>query len=157
MLTRNPSGTSLDHGTGGHEFVQGDLEVLADALVDGDVALGHDRGHRPGPGHDPVRDCPVGHRVQRVDPLDLQGRGADPVDLGAHLDQHLADVDDLRFARRVVDDGGALGQDRRHQQVLGGPDAREVQPDRRPVQLAGLGDQETVLAGHLRTEPGAGR
>ena len=74
--------------------------------------------------------CRGSSGAEPVDALDGQGRGADAVDLGAHLLQHLAEVDDLRLARRVVDDRGARGEDRGHQDVLGGADAREVQPDR---------------------------
>jgi hypothetical protein len=147
-------GQDLHHRAGRHEFVQCDLQVLAEALIDRDVPLGHHGGHRPGTRDDAVRDRAVGHRVQRFDALDLQCRTADPVDLRTHLDQHLADVDDLRLAGGVVDHRCALGQNRRHEQVLGGTHAREVQPDRRAVQLPGLGDQEPVLTADLGAESG---
>ena len=42
--------------------------------------------------------------------------------------EHLAQVDDLRLAGDVVDHRGAVGQHRRHHQVLGRPDRGEVQP-----------------------------
>ena len=53
---------------------------------------------------------------------------ADAVDARAHLDEHPAEVDDLGLARGVVDDGDAVGEHRGHQHVLGGADAREVEP-----------------------------
>ena len=62
--------------------------------------------------------CSTG--LSRSTPSIGQRRGADPVDPGAHRDQHLAQVDDLGLAGRVVQHAGALGQHRGHQQVLGG-------------------------------------
>ena len=60
-------------------------------------------------------------------------------DLGAHLAQHRGQIDDLGLPGGVVDHRRAVGQHRGHQDVLGRADAREVQPDRRPVQLVRLG------------------
>ena len=69
--------------------------------------------------------------------------------------EHLAQVDDLRLAGDVVDDRGALGEHRGHQQVLGGADAREVQPQVAARQAVGhLGHHEPVLDAHLRAELG---
>ena len=48
----------------------------------------------------------------------------------------VAQVDDLRLARRVVDRGDALGEDRGHQDVLGGTHRRELQLDLRAAQLS---------------------
>ena len=45
--------------------------------------------------------------------------GTGAADLRAHGDQEIREIDDFRLARRVLDDGLALGERRRHQQVLG--------------------------------------
>ena len=133
----------------------------ASRAADGDVALRDRGGERPGPGDDPV-----GHgRVRRpacssVDALDRRAstcrRRRSRAPICASI---AADVDDLRLAGRVVDHRGALGQDRGHQQVLGGADAREVQPDRsrRCSPCGARGDEEAVLAVELGAqllEPG---
>ena len=73
--------------------------------------------------------------VQPVDALDAQRRGADAVDLGAHLDEAIGDVADLRLARGVLDHGLALGKRRRHQHGMGGADrdlGKAISPPRRP-------------------------
>ena len=114
---------------------------------------GHDRADRPGAGDDPVGHGRVGDRRERVDALDGDRRGAGAVDAGAHGDEHRAEVDDLRLAGGVVDDRGALGQHRRHDQVLGGPDRREVQPDRRAGQPGRGGHEEAVLADDRGAQP----
>ena len=93
------------------------------------VAERHRRRDRPGTGDDAVRDRRVLDRPQLVDPFDLERRRSDPPDSCTHVDQHPADVHDLRFPGRVVDDARALGEDSGHHQVLGRADAREVEPD----------------------------
>ncbi len=96
--------------------------------------------------------CATG--VQRLDPVDDEGRAADPLDLGPHLDQHPGDVDDLRLAGGVVDHRRPAGQHGRHQDVLGRADRREVQPDRRAGQpVRRLGHQVPVVDVHPRTQP----
>ena len=76
----------------------------------------------------------MGDRPQRVNPIDDQPGRARTRDPGAHLAEHHADVHDLRLAGGIVDLGRTLGQHRGHQQVLGGPDAGEIEPDRGAVQ-----------------------
>ena len=113
-----------------------------------------DRGReRPGAGHDPVRDGGVLDRPQLVDAADRERGGADAVDVGTHCHEHLAQVADLRLPGDVVDHGLAGGEHRGHQQVLGGADAREVEPQVGAAQPAGnLGDDEAVLDADLGAE-----
>ena len=54
-----------------------------------------------------------------------------PLDLRAHRDQALGEIGDLRLARGVVEHGLALGERRRHQQVLGGADRHVGKDDAR--------------------------
>ena len=127
---------------------------------DDDLAAGHgDRGEVGG-GLDPV-----GHRAcaRRVAASRARRRvtvsvdGADAVDVGAHRDEEVAQVDDLGLAGRVVDRRGPLGVHRRHQHVLGGADAREVERDVGAVQA--IGERLEVAVAELerrahRLEPG---
>ena len=124
--------------------------------VHGDVAAGHRRARTPRCRRRSGRRRWRGATGRSAStPSIAQRRRAGAVDLGAHRGEHLADVDDLRLAGRVVDLRDALGQHGRHQQVLGGADAREVQPDRRAAQPARRGgDDEAVLAGDLGAHPG---
>ncbi len=143
----------VDLGTALGELVQRDLQVRGLAAAHGHVPAGDGRGERPGARDDPVRNHPVLHRPELVHALDVQARSARTGDPRPHRGEHAADVDDVGLARGVVDHRGALGQYGGHQQVLGGADAGEVQPDRRAVQPVGPGDHEAVLVGDLRTHP----
>ena len=50
------------------------------------------------------------------------------------LYQHGGQIDDLRFARGVLQDGVAFGGRRRHHQVLGATDRGDVEIDPRPLE-----------------------
>ena len=75
--------------------------------------------------HHGVRD-----RVELPHALNLDDGRASATDISAHLIEHVGQIDDLWLTRGVVDDGGALGVDRGHHEVLGGTHARECQRDR---------------------------
>ena len=77
------------------------------------------------------------HRMELLDALDLNDRGAAARDAGAHLVEHAHQVDDLGLARGVVDDRGAVRADRCHDEVLGCADAREGEGDRRALEPIG--------------------
>ena len=84
--------------------------------------------------------------VQSADALHLDHRGAGALDPGTHLGQERSDIDDLRLTGSVCHGGLPLGQHRCHQDVLGGADAGEVEPDLPAVQAAGrLGDEVAVV------------
>ena len=79
---------------------------------------------------------PVGNRVvfgrpqrARLDALDDECRGPDPRDVRSHGNEELAEVGDLGFARHVVEARDPIGQHGSREQVLGGPDRREVEDD----------------------------
>jgi len=65
--------------------------------------------------------------VQRLDPLDRQQVRADAADAASHRVDHAAEVLHVRLAGRVVQERRALGQHRRHDEVLGRGHARLVQ------------------------------
>jgi hypothetical protein len=91
--------------------------------------------------------------AEPVDALDLERGCAHAVDPGTHRHEHLAEVHDLGLPRRVVDRRRALGEHRGHHDVLGRPDAREVEPDLRTRQLRCLRDEVAVCVVERRTEP----
>ena len=86
------------------------------------VAAGHGDGERIGAGLDPVGQDAVPGAAEPADAFDHQRRGAGAGDLGAHLDEAIGEVGDLRLARGIVDDGRALGENRRHQGRMGAAD-----------------------------------
>ena len=89
-----------------------------------------------------------GHAVHGDD------RRADALDLRAHADQEVAQVDDLGLAGRVVERRRPLGQRGRHDDVLGRTDARELERDvGAPQPVVGDGVEVVVVDG----EPGAER
>ena len=102
-------------------------------------AAGHGDRRDVGGRLDPVgnRVMPHGMQRARLDAFDHQRRRADPADVGAHGDEELAEIGDLRFTGGVVDPGRAVGEHRRGEQVLGRTDAREVERDVGPVEPVG--------------------
>ena len=76
--------------------------------------------------------------VQALDALDRRcGSVPAPSMLRAHRDRALGEVDDLGLARRVLEHRLAVGQRRRHQQVLGAGDGDHVGRDARALQPLG--------------------
>ena len=112
---------------------------------DRDVPARHRRGDPPCRGDDAVADHPVLGGIQPVDAGDRHRRRASARDLGAHLIEHRAQVDDVGFARGIVDRRDALGHHRGHQDVLGRPDRRELELNLCAAQVICLGDHTAVL------------
>ena len=56
--------------------------------------------------------------MQPVDAGDGEGRGANALDFAAHRHQHIAKVDNFRFAGGIFENAGAIGQHRRHQRIF---------------------------------------
>ena len=117
----------------------------------GRMSLDDDVAVRRG-GRDHVRsrlDVVGGHVVrgpveQTAAALDDDQLGADPGDVRAHADEASRQVIHVRLARGVADDGDALGEHRRHHQVLRAGDSRHVERDSRPVQAPGTGEVRAV-------------
>ena len=130
--TRKPSAVVVTVDRGPRQQVERDLEVLGPAADDLDVTSGRRPRRRPrcrrrsGRGR---RACSVGRRASTpsISIVDVPGAA----DLGAHRHEQLGDVDDLRLAGGVLERVCPRGQHRGHQDVLGGPDARELEADAR--------------------------
>ena len=91
---------------------------------------GDGAGHQIGAAFDAIGQHFVAGGAQLLDALDDDLVGARALDLRAHGDQEIGEVDDLRFARGVFDDGFAIGQRRGHHEILGAGDGDgfEVEP-----------------------------
>ncbi len=83
--------------------------------------------------------------MQAVDAGDRHRRRPGPRDLRAHLVEHRAQVDDVGLARGVVNGRHALGDDRGHQDVLGGTHRGELQLNLCAPQVIRFGDDAAVL------------
>ena len=61
--------------------------------------------------------------------LNLQGGGTNTRDAGPHVNQHATNVDDLRFARSVVNDSEAVRAYGSHEDGFRRSDTWKIQPD----------------------------
>ena len=68
---------------------------------------------------DVIRADAVGAAAEPLDTLDVEDVRADPLDRRAETDEEAAEILDVRLAGGVPDDRLALGEDRRHDRVLG--------------------------------------
>jgi hypothetical protein len=118
------------------------------------VAFREGGGNGKRAGLDAIGDDGVLDRLQLVDAFDRDDRGAGAGDLGAHLVQHHAEVLDLGLARGVLDDGAALGERRRHHQVLAAGHGRHVEDDRRALQPLALDVDVAVIEDDLGAHRG---
>ena len=98
------------------------------------VAPGNGGGAGIGAGLDAIGNDAMRRAVQRIHAIDDQLAGAQAADARAHGDEAGHQIADFRLARGIGDDRLALGQARRHQQVLGGADRGEGQLDRGAAQ-----------------------
>ena len=121
------------------ELAEEHVHVVGPGAVEVDLAAGDRRGGQERGRLDPVGDDAVVHGRERARSTPWIDRSSvpTPVDLGAHAVEEVAEVGDLGLAGRVVDDRGALGEHRGHDDVLGGADARELEQDVGAEELVG--------------------
>ena len=131
-----------DAGLG--QLVERGLQKLGARALEQHVAADGRNGHGEGAGLDAVGEHRVHGAFEAVGALDAQGGRADAFDLGAHLDEALGDVADLRLARGVLDDRLAAGQRGGEQHVVGGADGNLGEHDAAAAQIAALGLGEDV-------------
>ena len=153
-VTPSPADVDATSGLlefGEHEFEMGRVESGHRHRTSRDRTRDDERA-----GLDAVADHVVLDGVKRVDTLDGDRRGAAPADARTHTIEEVDEIDDLGFARRVLDHGRPAGYARRSEQVLCGADAREVQDDVCAVQsaLGGDGVDEAVTGPNLDSELG---
>jgi hypothetical protein len=129
--------------------------------ADVDVALGRQRGGRPGGGLKAVRQGAVVVAAEPVHTRHADGPVGVHRDDGAHLLQDADQVLDLRFHRGVRELGDTFGEDGRQQDLLGRADGRVRQRDLRTpkpprclqeLPVRALLDRRAELPQHLEVE-----
>ncbi len=103
--------------------------MVGTAVLDDDVPPRHGDGRQQGGGHDPVGDDAMGagRGVELFDAVDLDVRRPRAADPGSHVGQEVGEVRDLGLTCRVLDHRGPFGEDRRHEDVVGGGVARVLE------------------------------
>ena len=131
---------TLGSHVGGHthlvDLAQQHLHVVGPGVGHGDLSPGHPGGGQVGRGHHPVGHHPMVHRVKLVDALDLDPRRPRPVHHRAHGAQHGGQVGHLGLLGGVLNHCRAFGQDRGHEEIVGGRVARVLEHHPSPDQPA---------------------
>ena len=135
------------------EAAQHHLHVVGFGVEQVELTARHRTRRDVGRGLDPIghRLVIAGVELVGLDAGDPQPRRADALDLRAHRDEELAQVDELGFAGGVVDRRDTVGEHRRRQHVLRGADAREVEHDVGTAQTVGA--RLDVLVGEGERRP----
>ena len=118
------------------------------------LAAGERARDQEGAGLDAIAQHRVLGRVHLFDAVDLHRRAAGALDVGAHADEELAEVDDLGLTRHVLEGRRAFGHDGRHEQVLGRPHAGIVEEHVDRLQPVGPDLHEAVVGAHGRAHLG---
>jgi hypothetical protein len=124
--------------TGIHQLVDHRIEAGRRHAGEPHVASRCRGGAQIGAGLDAVGHDAVGRAVQCVDALDADHVATGTGDARTHGVQAVGEVDHFRLARRVLDHGFAVGQRRRHHQVLGAGDGDHVAEHPGTFQAFGL-------------------
>ncbi len=106
----------MESGLG--ERIEHGLEVDGIGALDGDVFAGNCGGDEESSGLDAVGNDVVLRAVKFLYALDDDAARAGTFDLGAHFDEEIGEVDDLRLFGGTVDDGRALGEDSGHHDIV---------------------------------------
>ena len=127
--------------------------MLRPGVCDRHLASCHPDCRQVGRRHHPVGHHRVPRRAELVDPLDLDARGSRAADHRPHVAEHGGQVGHLGLLGGVLDDGRSLGEDGRHEEVVGRRVARVLQHHPRPHQsTAGDGAAHLTVG---RLEAGA--
>ncbi|MCY1293436.1 hypothetical protein D9M70_426950 [compost metagenome] len=125
-----------DLGAGFLQLGQHGLEDGRIGVLELDAATGGGGGDQVGAGLDAIGHHAVARAVQTLDAVDGDGVGAGALDLRAHGDQAVGQVDHFRLARGVFQHAAALGQGGGHHDVLGAGHADRVEEEVRAAQAA---------------------
>ena len=89
----------------------------------------------------------MGNRMQLFHALDSHDGRTGANNLGAHLVEHVSEIDDLGLAGGIVDNRGALCAHRGHDEVLGRTDAGELERDGGTAQTLGRISVDVTVGG----------
>ena len=87
-----------------------------------EIAAGERAGNHKRSGFDAIGNDAMPRAVQLVDAADANRMRARALNLRAHLVEQRRQVNHLRLARAILQDGLAFGQGRGHQQIFGSGD-----------------------------------
>ena len=99
-----------DRGAGLAHHIQRGLQQLRTRVLQQHVAAGHRHSHRIGAGLDPVGQNRMPRAVQLRNAFNHDARSAGARNLRAHLVEAIGDIADFRLARRILNDGRAVGE-----------------------------------------------
>ena len=118
-----------DGNAGVAQLLNHRFQMLGAAVAQEHVAASGGHGAQKGAGLYAVSHHLVRGAVQPGHTLDADAAAAMAFDAGAHGDQHLGQVGDLRLLRGVFQDGFAVGQAGGHQKILGAGDGDHIGGD----------------------------
>ena len=125
-----------DPGAGLAQLVERGIERCRHRAGKADATARCGGGGEVGPCFDAVRHDLVLRPAECGGAGDADHVAAGALDLRAHRAKAAREVEDLRFARGVLDQRLAFGERRGHHQVLGSRDGDEVHDDARAAQAA---------------------
>ncbi|MNF44971.1 hypothetical protein D3C84_260930 [compost metagenome] len=149
----DPVVAGVDVGTGLFQLLQHGFEDGRIGVLELDAATGGSSGHQVGAGFDTVGHHVVARAPQAFDAIDGDGVGAGALNLRAHGDQAVGQVDHFRFAGGVLQHAPAVGQGRGHHDVLGTGHADGIEEEVGATQATGrsLGLDVAAFDVDLRT------
>ena len=105
-------------GAGFLQLADDRIEMLRPGVLDPDMAAGDGAGDQIRAGLDAIGQHLVGGAVEPLDALDDDSVGARALDLRAHGDQEIREIDDLGLARGIFEHGLAVRQCGRHHEIF---------------------------------------
>ena len=111
-------------------------QVFRRAAGEFEISVGDGSGHQKRAGFDAVGDDGVRRAVQLFFSAHANRGGSRAFDVRSHFDQQLREVRNFRFARRILDNGFALGEGRRHQNIFRSGDGNFVEENAAARQAA---------------------
>ena len=110
--------------------------------------VGHQRtGNDKGTGLDAVAHHAMGNGMELFHAFDSHDGRTGAYNLGAHLVEHVGEIDNLGLAGGIVDNRGALCAHRGHDEVLGRTDAGELERDGGTAQTLGRISVDVTVGG----------
>ena len=119
--------------------------------LDAHMPAGDRARHQVGAALDAIGQHLVGRAAQPLDALDHDLVGAGALDVGTHGHQEVGEIHYFGFPRGVLQDGFAVGEGRRHHQVLGAGDRHRIEHQPRALEAPGAGANVTALDGDVGT------
>lgn len=110
--------------------------------------VGHQRtGNDKGTGLDAVAHYAMGNRMELFHAFDSHDGRAGANNLGAHLVEHVGEIDDLGLAGGIVDNRGTLRAHGCHNEVLGRTDTGKLERDGGTAQTLGRISVDVTVGG----------